>query len=156
MSQLKGCVHATSLKGSVNFFHRGIKASSVCKAQVFVPVKEKDIDTQGNNQSICLKNLKKQWQMIFFLHFMKGTLKQMSHLRFLLLLTQIKLELQKCGKISVTNVPVFTDLQVQQMGTKTRNRKTNQCGLISARADSQHHISSVLLPELIPSRLTLQ
>ena len=45
--------------------------------------------------------------MIFFLHFMKGTLKQMSHLRFLLLLTQIKLELQKCGKISVTNACLY-------------------------------------------------
>ena len=59
------------------------------------------------------EELKKTVANDFFLHFMKRTLKQMSHLRFLLLLTQIKLELQKCGK---------SQMQVQQMETKTRNR----------------------------------
>ena len=72
-------------------FIEASRAAVSAKRKMFVPLKEKDIDTQGTNRKHMFEELKKTVPNGCCTSFMQGTMKQMSHLRFLLLLMQIYL-----------------------------------------------------------------
>ena len=160
-------MHATSFKGCfnmyVNFFHRGIKASVSAKQKLFVPLKEKDINTQGNNRKYMFEELKKTLPNGCCTSFYERDYEtdfssEVPVASNANLLTKLATTCKSVEEF-LSQMPVPTDVQVQQIETETQGQANNAMwanqrkGRITA---SQHQMSTMFLPELIPSRLTLQ
>ena len=112
----------------VNFFHRGIKGSSVCKAKV-VCSKEKDIDTQGNNRKHMFEELKKTVPNGCCTSFcardyetdVSSEVPVASNAN---LLTKVAATCKSVEEF-LSQMPVPTVVQVQQIETETRGQADN-------------------------------
>ena len=112
----------------VNFFHRGIKGSSVCKAKV-VCSKEKDIDTQGNNRKHMFEELKKTvpngcCTSFYARDYETDVSSEVPVASNANLLTKVAATCKSVEEF-LSQMPVPTDVQVQQIETETRGQADN-------------------------------
>ena len=121
------------------------------KRKLFVPLKEKDIDTQGTNRKHMFEELKKTVPNGCCTSFYARDYE-----------TDVSSEVPVASnanlltKLATTCKSVGEFLSQMPVPPKHGDRQTMQRGLISAKAESQHQISTMVLPELIPSRLTIR
>ena len=112
----------------VNFFHRGIKGSSVCKAKV-VCSKEKDIDTQGNNRKHMFEELKKTvpngcCTSFYARDYETDVSSEVPVASNANLLTKVAATCKSVEEF-LSQMPVPTVVQVQQIETETRGQADN-------------------------------
>ena len=113
----------------VNFFHRGIKASVSAKQKLFVPLKEKDINTQGNNRKYMFEELKKTLPNGCCTSFYERDYEtdfssEVPVASNANLLTKLATTCKSVEEF-LSQMPVSTDVQVQQIETKTQGQANN-------------------------------